>query len=128
MQWIQKGFVALTITVVLSAGLLLLAGAGSLRSWYARSNMLDVELKRQSEVLAATCVAHVQAWLAENPLYAGDTTFAQDDGTCSIGLVHGGAEKTVMVVGEYRGAQTALVAMIDATTMEVVSEKEIRTY
>jgi hypothetical protein len=119
---------ALALAAVLSAGLLLLAGVGSLRAWYTRSSVLDFEMKQQSEVLAAACIEQVRTQLVKDPLYTGDAVFAYGDGVCTVGVLHGTVEKSVTVVGEYRSLRTILSVTIDAATVEVLSVTELSTY
>ncbi len=118
---------ALALAGVLSAGLLLLAGVGSLRAWYTRSNVLDFEMKQQSEVLAAACIEQVRVQLVKDPLYAGDAVFAYGEGVCTVGAVHGTAEKAFTIVSEYHGLRTILAVTLDTATMELLSATELST-
>lgn len=86
----QKGFIALTSALIISAVMLLIATGGSLAGFYTRVNSLNSEYKERSFALAEACANQRLTGLAGNPSYttAGTTTISSTtNGQCFVNTV-----------------------------------------
>ncbi len=121
------GYVAFTSVVVISAALLLLATAGSVRGWYVRSNVLDREFKLRSEALAYGCVEQTLLYLAKDPLFVGPATSTFKGGVCVVGAIEATIlQKEFTVYATYQTAHTNIHIVVD-DALEVTSWEEIST-
>lgn len=124
---LKRGYIAFTSAVVISASLLLLATAGSVRGWYVRSNVLDREFKLHSEALADACVEHALLWLAKDPIFTGPATTTFEGGVCMVdAIVTTGLQKQFTVRATYQTAHTNLRVVID-NKFQVISLEEVST-
>lgn len=124
---LKRGYIAFTSAVVISASLLLLATAGSVRGWYMRSNVLDREFKLHSEALADACVEHTLLRLVKDPLFIGPTTTTFEGGVCTVdAVVTAGLQKQFTVRVTYQTAHTNLEVVID-DKFQITSLEEVST-
>ena len=124
----QHGYIAFVSAVVISALLLLIAAAGSVRGWYVRSNVLDREYKLQSEALARGCIDQVLLYMAKDTSFAGSTTIMFEEGICVVNRIRPIAPyKEFILQTTYHNAYTTLRVVVDETPA-VVSWEEISTY
>lgn len=122
----QRGFVALTSIIIISAVLLLMATTAGLSGWYTRSNIVDTELKSRSATAAEACVDEARLLLAKNPRYAGSSTIAIGDASCVIGdITTSGIQKSFNTLANYRNMYTRLHITLDANDLSLVSWEEI---
>ncbi len=123
----QRGYIAFTSAVVISASLLLLATSGSVRGWYVRSNVLDREFKLRSEALADACVEQTLLYIVKDPLFSGHATTTFEGGTCVLdSIITTGAYKEFVIRATYQTAHTNLDVVID-DEFQIISWEEVST-
>jgi hypothetical protein len=66
-----RGFIALLSVIIITLVLLVLASTLGFTGFFARSNILDSELKAESDFLALSCIEHVRLKLALDTSFAG---------------------------------------------------------
>ena len=85
----SKGFIALFSVIIISLVLLLVASALSFSGFFARFNILDSELKAQSEGLADACIEHVRLALALDAAFSGSGEVDIDGEKCEYEVSDG---------------------------------------
>lgn len=83
-QSTQRGFIALTATVILSTVLMLLAVTSSTSSFFARFDVMGSEFKRVSLGLSESCANVALLKIAENYNYSGNETIPVGADECFI--------------------------------------------
>lgn len=118
----NRGFVALITSVIISAVLLMVAINLSLTGFYARSNLLDFELKEMSYHLAEACIDTAILKLINNPNY-NPTSESVDinEYKCAIESITGNIIKTK---ADYRNYITNLEVEINPSDMSIVKFEE----
>lgn len=118
----KQGFVALITSVVISAVLLLIATNLSLTGFYARSNLLDFELKEISFHLAEACVDTAILKIINNSAYSpADEIVTIEGNDCVIESV---ASNIIKTKADYRNYITNLEVEINPSDMSITRLEE----
>lgn len=126
----HKGFIALMSAVIISAVLMLTVVAGALSGIYARSNVLDAELKSRSRAVADACLEQALLLVTNDPGYgssAPETEYQKFNSIDACELTVSGAAptKTISVQGSSTKAVTNLSATYDTDTKALSSLAEV---
>ncbi len=114
--------------VIISAVLLLVVIGGSLTGFFARSNILDGELKVRSAAAADACADQALLTLANDPGYTGTLILALNAlDSCRVSVTGSGV-KSIKVQATSSKAVTNLQISYNAGTFAVVSWQEVPTY
>ncbi len=121
----HQGFVALMSAIIISAVLMLTVVAGALSGIYARSNVLDAELKSRSRAVADACLEQALLLVTNNPSYA-DTEYQKfnDLDACELTITGAAPTKTFVIQGSSTNAVTNLSATYDTGTKALTSLAE----
>ncbi len=118
----NKGFIALITSIIISAVLLLVATNLSLTGFYARSNILDFELKEISFNLAEACVDTAILKIINNSSYHPTNEIVGiENESCIIESITGNVIKTK---ADYRNYITNLEVEINLTDMSILRFEE----
>lgn len=118
----NRGFVALITSVIISAVLLIVATNLSLTGFYARSNLLDFELKEMSYHLAEACIDTAILKIINNPNYNPTNESVDIDGNeCVIESV---IENTIKTKADYRNYITNIEVEINPSDMSITRFEE----
>lgn len=118
----NRGFVALITSVIISAVLLMVAINLSLTGFYARSNLLDFELKETSYHLAEACIDTAILKLINNPNYnPTDESVNIDGNECAIESI---TSNVIKAKANYRNYITNLEVEINPSDMSIIRFEE----
>ena len=84
----EKGFIAITSSVIISALLLLLVISSSMSAFFLSSSLSEQYQKELSYNLAIGCVDMVLLRLSNDSKYSGQESLKISDWNCSVGLVN----------------------------------------
>lgn len=126
----QRGFIALTSAIIISAVLLLLVISGSLTGMYARYDMLDSELKQASAALADSCVEIVRLRIAADARYGGEETVPVGTESCRIFASPDltANPRPFIAQGIYRRSYTTIAFAVGTSTLELSLFRELTQY
>ncbi len=131
-----KGYIALVSVLIISLVLLTLAVSVSMTGFYARSNILNSEIKEQSMALAESCVSKAVADVAiGNPstgvVSFGTNPYTGDAYECTIVSITPDSpntgETTIETQGIFNDSYSNLVVTIDSNNQDVLSWIEVST-
>lgn len=118
----NNGFIALITSIIISAVLLVVATNLSLTGFYARSNILDFELKEISFNLAEACVDTAILKIINNPAYSPAKEIINIEGNdCVIESV---IENIIKTKADYRNYITKLEIEINPLDMSITRFEE----
>lgn len=122
----HQGFIALMSAVIISAVLLLTAVTGGLSGIFARSNILDAELKSRSRAAADACLDQAMLLVTNDTSYTGSEyqRFNDLDG-CELTVSGAAPTKSITTQGSSTKAITNLSATFDTTTHDLTSLAEV---
>lgn len=122
----NRGFIAITSAVIISALLLIVVFVASASSFASRFNTLDAHEKAAGLFLAEACAEHALLKLAQSPSYAGNETVPVAGGAvCVIAAVSGaGAEKIVRVSATSGRANTYVKITAGTGPLQLISWEE----
>ncbi len=110
----HKGFIALMSAVIISVVLLLTVVTGALSGIFARSNVLDAELKTRSRAVADACLEQARLLIANNSAYVADEYQKFNDlDSCYLDVDDSGAVKQIWIQGSSTAAVTNLDVLYD---------------
>lgn len=120
---IQKGFIALISSIVMSAILLLITTTLSLSSFFTRFTILESEYKERSSALAEACVDSALVKIALDNTYSPSNEIVRvGNNTCLIKRVTTlGTQKTIVTQGNYQESYTNLSVTIQTNNLQIVS-------
>lgn len=112
--------------VIISAVLLITVVTGGLSGIFARSNILDAELKSRSRAVADACLDQAMLLVTNDPGYTGSEYQRFDvlDG-CELTVSGAAPTKSISTQGSSTKAVTNLVATFDTATHELTSLAEV---
>src|SRR3989344_250294 len=123
---LQKGFVALISTIIISIILLLVVTNLSQISFYSRSNILDSELKERSSALAEACADTAILKLANDSNYTGgETITVSGTETCTIDSTSASDPRVFTIHAIFHNSYTNLQISINVATATVARWEEI---
>ena len=133
----ERGYIALVSVLIISLVLLTLAVSVSLTGFYARSNILNSEIKEQSMALAESCVSKAVADVAIGNPTTGVVQFGENPYNndlpyeCTILSVTSDTpntgETTIETQGIFYDSYTNLVVTIDSNDQNVLKWREVPT-
>lgn len=132
----ERGYIALVSVLIISLVLLTLAVSVSLTGFYARSNILNSEIKEQSMALAESCVSKAVADVAIGNPTTGVVSFSENPYTgdayeCTILSITSDSpnagETTIETQGIFYNSYTNLVVTIDSDNQSVLQWREVPT-
>lgn len=132
----ERGYIALVSVLIISLVLLTLAVSVSLTGFYARSNILNSEIKEQSMALAESCVSKAVADVAIGNPTTGAVQFSTNPYTgdayeCTILSITPDSpntgETTIETQGVFYDSYTNLVVTIDSDNQSVLEWREVPT-
>ena len=110
----NRGFLALTTTMLVSAALIILVIAVGFEGFFARFSILESELKEESVYLAEACVEIAILKIAQDEDYAGGETVPVGAASCDIDNVSGDIwAKIIETTGVAGDAYTHLEAEVN---------------
>jgi hypothetical protein len=122
----HQGFVALISAVIISAVLMLMVLAGALSGIFARSNVLDAELKSRSRAVADACLDQALLLVTNNPGYL-DSQYQKFNAldACLLTVSGVAPAKSIAVQGSSTKAVTNLSATYNTGTKAFTSLSEV---
>lgn len=129
----EKGYIALTSVIIISAMIMIIAATMSSYSFFSRSNILDAELKKISNALAEACVETALLKLAQNNSYAGNENISIGGKQCLILAIEAGGQanqkiiKTTASSSNYY-ANLKITATIIASGILINSWEEVASF
>lgn len=123
----QRGFIAITTTMILMVILLVVATSLSFSGFFTRYNILDSELKKVSVALAEGCVDQALLELANDSSYSPSNQIVSIGGNfCTIkNITTSGGEKNINVEADYQHYITNLSVKVNPTSLVVTSWQEV---
>jgi hypothetical protein len=123
----NRGYIAITSAIVISALLLVISGIVSFSSYLSRFNVLDVSSKEESRALAEACVEKALLKLALNASYGGNEVLAITAGrSCRILPVESaGGQKIVKTTAAFGGAVSNLKVVMVLSPPTIISWEEV---
>jgi hypothetical protein len=115
-MYANRGFIALMSAVIISVVLLLTVVTGALSGIFARSNVLDAELKSRSRAVADACLDQALLLITNDPGYgasAPETEYQKFNSLDACELTVSGAVPT-KIIG-IQGSSTKAVTNLSAT-------------
>ena len=126
----NDGFIALVSVIIISSILLILATTLSLSSFYARSNILDSEIKETSSSIAKGCVDTAVLELADNLNFSGNKSYVNiNRDSCLVSSVTtSNGNKTFKVQSVYQNSYTNIKTVLHLNPFSIVSMEEVPSY
>jgi hypothetical protein len=125
-MYANRGFIALMSAVIISVVLLLTVVTGALSGIFARSNVLDAELKSRSRAVADACLDQALLLLTNNSGYV-DSEYQKFNAldACELAVSGAAPTKTIAVQGSSTKAVTNLSATYDTDAKALSSLTEV---
>lgn len=114
--------------IVISAVLLMVAVTGSFTGFFARSNILDSELKKRSEAAAGACADQAILLLANDPSYSATIFLNLNSLDVCRAVIGGGAPNIKIQATSSSAAVTNLYINFNATTRVIAKWEEVATF
>lgn len=125
----NKGFVALTATIIVAAALLIVVVNIASNGFYGRFNILDAEVKEVSRALAEGCVETAILKYAQDSTYTGDNDVVRiGDKECVIKSVSGTSPISIDTQAVVNNTYTNLRVGVESTNFTVVSWQELPNF
>lgn len=122
----QKGFIAITTTMILSVILIVVATSLSFSGFFTRYNILDSELKKVSVALAEGCVDQALLKLATNSTFTFPETVKINENSCQIvNVTSGGYPKIITIKADYKHYITNLSVVVGSDTLNITKWEEV---
>ena len=122
----NRGFIAITTTIILSVILLLVATSLSFSGFFTRYNILDSELKKVSVALAEGCIDQALLKLATNSSFSFPETVNINENSCQIISVTSGAyPKTIKTKADYKNYVTNLEVVVGSDALNITRWEEV---
>ncbi|MEA1929749.1 MAG: hypothetical protein U9M92_02640 [Patescibacteria group bacterium] len=123
----NKGFIALTSVIMISALLMVILVRRSDSSFLTRFNILNSELKEMSGGLAQACIETARLELARDLDYGGGSRVVLGDSECevlTVGPSGGTWPKIIVARAEVQNIYTKLSAKIDRG-FNIITQQEL---
>ncbi|MBI4993589.1 hypothetical protein HZC33_01340 [Candidatus Wolfebacteria bacterium] len=125
----QKGYIALTSAVIISALIMIIALTLSSGSFSGRFDILGVEFKKISRALAEACAETALLKLAQNSSYSGDENIQIGDKQCSIlAIESAGGQKIIKTKANFQNFITNLKIAVSISNLAVVYWEEVANF
>jgi len=123
----QRGFILLTTTILLSLLMMILAVSLGGSALFTRFGTVDFYNKRASFSAARSCLETARLEMALDSAYAGSETVELQEGlvSCTIAAITTvGSNKLVKTRSQVKGATTNLRALLNPTTLYMLTLEE----
>ncbi len=125
----QSGYIAITMSIVVTIFLLVLATSLGSSNLFTRSSVTDFYSKQSSYFLARSCLNHALLQLADVPSYTGNETIFVSDQTCTLLTITVAGENTVISAeAQSNSAATNLRLTVNTQTLSTVSLEEVASF
>jgi len=125
---IERGFIALMAILLLSVTLFGMTLSLAQFGIVTRFNMLNIEQKQTSALLAESCVQYAEIFVAHDPEYllTQPQEFSVGDHTCTlIAVTKHGSEHTIEAQGISGPGITNLEVIVDSQNGHLISWEEV---
>lgn len=120
-----NGYIAITVTIILSLLMLILAGTLGMSALLTRFETMDFSNKKSSYFMAKSCLDHALLKLAENGNYAGNENLDINSYQCSILPIEtSGPDKIIKVRSKIMGATTNLKLTVNSLSLATITLEE----
>lgn len=122
----ERGYIALTTTLILGLVIFLLATSVALSTFFSRRGGVDVILKERANFMARSCLEQALVKLASSSSYAGNQTITIDGtDTCQIQTITSNPpNKTIKTTSTILNNTASYELIIDSATLKTVNFKE----
>ena len=125
---LQKGYIAITTSIVLSLMLMLVAISLGSSSLFTRLNVVDFSNKQLSYFIARSCLNEALFKLADSSAYTGNETLTISSRTCALYPITTSApNKIIQAKAIINGATTNLKLTVNSSSLSTVSLEELAT-
>ena len=125
----RSGYIAITMSIVVTLFLLLLAISLGSSNLFTRSSLSDVYSKQFSYFIARSCLNYALLQLADSSLYEGNETVDVSGETCSIATITtDGANSIIMAEAQINSVATNLRLTVNTLTLSTVSLEEVASF
>lgn len=125
----QKGYIAITTSVILSFVVFVVAASAGSASLFSRNNNLNFSFKKTSYFVSKSCLDYALLQIALNSNYAGDDTIMIDTYQCTIQTIEtSGSNKIIKSRAQISGATTNLRLTVVASDLSTVSLEEVVSF
>ncbi len=122
----KNGYIAITLAIILSFFMLLIAIILGSASLFARNNNLNFYFKKTSYFVSWSCLDYALLQLSQNSNYAGNETRNVDVYQCAIQPIEiSGANKIIKSRAQVSGATTDLKLTVASADLSTVSLEEV---
>ena len=121
----ERGYIAITTTIILSILMLILATTIGSINLLARFGVVDFYNKRTSFYVARSCLEYGRLKLSLDTAYAGSESRLIGGYSCSLQAVETfGQNKIIKARAQINGSTTNLKLTVDTNTLSTVSLEE----
>ena len=120
----NRGFIALTSAIIISALLVALTVSQRLSGFFTRANILDSESKEHSLALAKACANIALLQLAQGSTATGAMPVGAEQCTI-ISVQPTVSETTIKTQGVFNKAYTNLEVVANSSSLDIVSWQEV---
>ncbi len=125
----HKGYIAITISLILSFLLLAITTSVGFSTWFSRFGSLDAVSKQTSFYLAQACLEKAKLKLAQNNNYTGNETINVGSYTCRIyGITTQGSQKTIQTRAAINNAATNFQLVVNMPQLTTTSLQELNHF
>ncbi|HEY4496644.1 MAG TPA: hypothetical protein VI432_00650 [Candidatus Paceibacterota bacterium] len=124
----QKGYIALTSTIVISILILTIILAVSFTGFSTRSNLLNYYYKEITRSVAEGCINTALSKSAQDPLYEGNETIDIGQDTCMIYPIENdipNIQKVIKAKAVLKRVATNLKVTVNLLTLDIIAWEEI---
>lgn len=122
----QKGYIAITTSIILSIIMMVVAIALGTSNFFTRADVNDFYNKQTTLGIARSCLDYALLSLAQTPSYTGNQTIAVSSFSCTINTITtAGANKVIQAHAQLNGTTTNLQLTVNAATLSTVSLEEL---
>lgn len=120
-----NGYIAITVTIILSLLMLILAGTLGMSALLTRFETVDFSNKKSSYFMARSCLDHALLKLAVNGSYAGNENLNINSYQCSILPIEtSGPDKIIKARSQIMGATTNLKLTVNSSSLATIALEE----
>jgi len=121
----EKGYIALTTSIILGAVLLILVISFAMLTFFNREGVLKSQFKDRSHFLATACVEKALLEFAKTASYSGSEVVTIGSEQCSIGAIESDPPNTIIrTTATVSRSQTNLKLMVDEDINIISLEEE----
>lgn len=123
------GYIAITLTIVVSLLLMVVAISLGSSSLFTRTGITDFYSKQFSYLLARSCLNHALLQLADSPSYEGNETIAVSGNNCTLLTITSEGGNFIIKAGaQTNNTATNLRLTVNTQTLSTVSLEELQSF